>query len=175
MRHIVMKRPEFYSFLAWVGLSLLVFSCRETSMQNCRDGECEYSFYKSSEISVTESDEGIVSLEVVEGHDLVFVYRYTYDDEKNIADDELTEWLYFQFPDGSDSFQINVATYLEHRVFFSRQCFCPFVGYKRPTSGTIEGKKITEDQWEITLDLDIDYYEMDDPFSLSFTADFYKN
>lgn len=150
-----MRKIQFIIILSVMsGIS----SCKSDDPENpeCRDGSCEYTLHKDSEILITQLNDQNISASVNEGGLLVFEYRYTFEDKPNIADDEYTERLLFQVDADRDEFTIAGTDELEGALTLFRQyCFCFFEGDLYPENGVITGKKRNENEWEVTIDLAI--------------------
>ena len=174
MRHFVTLLLPFRQIATAILMILLLANCSKDHLNNCRDGKCTYEYYDNTQLSISEEGEWR-QLALEPGPWIVFKYEYQYDDEENIADDELTEILYFQIPAESSSYQIDLRTYVMQTVYFNRLCYCGKTGFEFPNEAIINCEKINDDTWHVTADLSIDYYETGQPIQLNFEADFTKN
>ncbi len=171
MRHYVIHSSRLFVFL--LAISSLI-SCNEPDIDACRDGNCTTTYSENSQV-VEIANEDWLQLNVIDGNQVVFKYEYNYDDEELIADDELTELLYFQVPSNRDEFTIEASFFETHKVYFNRVCFCVKLGFEHPASGTITGKKLDANRWQVSADLSINYYGPEDPLRLIFDHVFTRN
>jgi hypothetical protein len=161
-------------FLVILLASSGLISCNEPDIAGCREGNCSTTYLEKS-VLVEIQNQDWLQLEVADGDHVVFMYEYNYEDEEFIADDELTELLYFQIPSNQDEFTIEASSFETQKVYFNRICFCVKTGFEHPTSGTISGKKLAANQWEVSADLTINYYGPEEPIRLAFDHVFTRN
>ncbi|MFS4491737.1 hypothetical protein [Maribacter sp. 2308TA10-17] len=138
--------------------ALLILIC-VSMLSACSKGEEDlysYTFSKNSKVT-SESFEGSYMRhgKVVRGANLVFEYVFVKDDVENIADDEYSEFIYFEIDPSLDEFNYVDEELNTINTVFTQSCFCAFFEEEKnvaPT-GSISGKKISETQWDITIDV----------------------
>jgi hypothetical protein len=86
---------------------------------------------------------------------LLFAHIYKASQNDQIADDELTEMLFFNIqPDKTGKFQLNSPEQLQRaQAHFYRGCFCLNRGTHLIQSGTIRGAKMSKTTWYINADV----------------------
>jgi len=170
----IMKKIWFY----WIILMLLGCSndtCDDGNCQieKCENGTCSYAFFDNSAVKINLTQEGIFS-SIEAGENTVFEYKYVKNDKPEIADDELTVFLRFEVPEEETIFEIDNSTFEKYKVIYQRACYCVRADYVYPSNGSIKGKRISEDTWQIKADLEIEYYEGVDPYVVEFDKRFSK-
>ena len=146
--------------------------------ERCENGDCQYQYFDDRRLEpyyeVGDNNEEVVNgLTIRSGTLRVFEMQYMFDDEPNISDDELTEYLRFEVPMDLDSFLLSTDTELaDAQAYWLRSCFCagPLA---HSVSGSIEGSRIDEDTFEVTVDLTYDD-EFSGGGSVSFSRRFSK-
>ncbi len=91
------------------------------------------------------------------GKKWVFMYSYRSKEYERIADDEYFESIIFEIdPPKGNSFSIKTGSFEKSKVVFSRSCFCPDSGIRQLYEGSINGKKIGKNNWQITYDIQVE-------------------
>ncbi|RMG72183.1 MAG: hypothetical protein D6722_05845 [Bacteroidetes bacterium] len=135
---------------------LLVSACQEEGLDptRCRDGKCTYTFEKDAALILPDS---IGTPRVESGDKLVFTYQYAANDRPNIADDEYTEFIYFEIPADVSSFDYADASLASIKTVLYSICFCP-LRVVRPEVGRIQGRESRDGSWEVEITLEFDRY-----------------
>jgi len=110
-------------------------------------------FYNDTEIKIYTKDERLNGAQVEPGSNLVFLYGYTYDDDPVIVDDEYAEVILFEIKKGLDDFIISDTDLKECNAMlgvFGNMLEC---GYHWLTDGCIKGVKISENEWQIDINI----------------------
>ncbi|MEO9894429.1 hypothetical protein [Aurantibacter sp.] len=140
------------STFALLLLSSLVFSCSKTS-----DEIYTYTFQENAQLIIEENYDGsyMKYSSVVDGNNLVFTYEFQAEDEKDIADDEYSEVIRFEIQPDLNEFEYSTTDLEAIKAVYSENCFCFFGDDNKNTSpkGTIKGKKISDTEWDITIDV----------------------
>ncbi len=143
--------------LACILLPLSIIGCRQTgfSPTNCRDGKCTYTIEANQQIEITgDSIQQFVN--IISGDKLVFAYEYVKNDKENIADDEYTEFIYFEIEPSSESFDFQDSELSDAALIMRPVCFCvPGLGI--PVSGSLSGSKINNNRWQVDMDVIFDW------------------
>ena len=134
-------------------ISIFLISC-STSDDDIQENpeEANYIVYPNASLEVNETENGTV-IEVVDGDMFVFEYRYSTEGVPEIADDELTEVVYFEVDEDTQDFNLNEANFEASRAYLGKFCFCGRTGYFPITSGEINAEKTGDLQWRISLDV----------------------
>jgi len=134
-------------------ISIFLISCSKSDDDNPGNPEEEnYIVYPNSSLVVSNTENGTF-LEVEAGNKLVFEYRYSTEGRPEIADDELTEVIYFELDPNTENFSINQDDFEDTKTYLGKFCFCGRTGYFQVTSGEINGQKIGDLQWDVSLDV----------------------
>jgi len=108
-----------------------------------------------SELTVSNFDGSYMKYGVVSsGNKTVFKYTYVAPDEEQIADDEYSEYIYFEIDSDLDSFFIENDALKDTKLILTKSCFCywPYDSEKDVAPmGIIYGEKISPTKWDITL------------------------
>lgn len=121
----------------------------------CGDGFCTRELFTGSKIEPLQVSPDELFADIVAGDKIVFRRTYNSRDDKNIADDELTEILLFQVDEDIDSFYWKDEELEDAGVLFGRLCYCYPHGYAPVNSGTLKGTRISPGVWKITADLTV--------------------
>lgn len=143
--------------LACAFVCLSIFGCRQTGVSptNCRSGKCTYTIEANQQIEITgDSIQQFVN--IVSGDKLVFAYEYVKNDKENIADDEYTEFIYFEIDLSVESFDFQDSELSDAALIMRPVCFCvPGLGI--PVSGSLSGSKINDNRWQVDMDVIFDW------------------
>ncbi len=130
----------------------MVFSCSKKSAETY-----SYTFQENAQLVIASSNEGSYMKRgtVVEGNNVVFTYEYQAENEIDIADDEYSEIIQFEIEPNLEEFSYSDGELIAINAVYTERCFCYFSDETKNTSpsGSISGKKISETQWEITIDV----------------------
>jgi len=131
---------------------ICIFSCTKKSNETY-----SYTFQENAQLIIEPlfEESYMKNGKVINGNNLVFTYEYVADDVENIADDEYSEIIRFEIEPALTEFSYSDNELDEIKAVYSEYCFCYFVDENKNTSpqGTISGKKISETQWDITIDM----------------------
>lgn len=90
------------------------------------------------------------------GRNRIFEYIYQASENPDVSDDELTEIVCFQLPNtGSLSFTLKDSALIKAKAYFMRGCFCPDRGYVLLNQGIIQGKKLSDKIWSISINVTV--------------------
>ncbi|MCA6075303.1 hypothetical protein [Fulvivirga sedimenti] len=135
-------------------LILLFFGCNEEENDPfCPNGKCSMEVLPNSSIKITAITFHGLFIDIIEGEKLVFKRTYTYDDSREIIDDELTEILVFEVPEEAESFKFTDQELSDATVLFGRFCYCADPGYYPVLAGTLSGVMNSQGIWKITANL----------------------
>ena len=143
------------NFLYKTLVFILLFSCSQ--QEESSEGSYCYNFQENAQLTIEPFYEesymknGIVT----QGNNLVFTYEYEAEDELNIADDEYSEVIQFEIEPAVTEFVYSDNELDTINAVYTESCFCDFTDESKNTSpqGTISGKKISETEWDITIDV----------------------
>lgn len=137
-------------------LTILIFLCMLSCTKKSKE-TYSYTFQENSQLRIEPIFEGsyMKNGTVINGNNLVFSYEYVADDAENIADDEYSEIIRFEIDPALTEFSYSDNELDEINAVYSEYCFCHFVDESKNTSpqGTISGKKISNTQWQISIDV----------------------
>jgi hypothetical protein len=136
---------------------LFILSCNKNGLNDCTKDRYNYAFLKLSKIDTSSSNspfQGYLQYQINAGNDLVFKYTHEGPDCKNIADEEFTEFLVFQVPAGTNSFNYQNAQLESANCYFNLICFCD-INARPVKSGSIKGNKISESRWNVEINIDV--------------------
>lgn len=135
---------------------LLVCLCILTSCSKDNEDFSAYTFSTNSQLNI-ESQEGsyMKYATVVGGNNMVFKYVFERADEEDIADDEYSEFIYFEIDSSLEEFNYVDEELSAINAVFTQSCFCAFFDETKdvPPTGFIRGKKISEKTWDINIDV----------------------
>tara|TARA_R110000796_G_scaffold74374_1_gene167270 strand:+ start:248491 stop:248994 length:504 start_codon:yes stop_codon:yes gene_type:complete len=137
-----------------ISLSALIFILSSCGKEN--PSRVYREFQTERELEFIAHQPGDPQIPVVsEGENLVFKYTYAHEENKDIADDELSEIFYLEIPKGSTSFIYDSTKAEENgtiNVAYHRSCFCGFSEYS-VQKAIISASKINDNQWQISFDV----------------------
>jgi len=111
-----------------------------------------YYFKPDSKITVsTENNQTFAN--IVNGQNLVFKFELNKTDNPDIQDDEYSERLIFEIDPSLTEFTYNAEDILQANAYFNQYCFCADTSSIPINSGTIQGTKISRDDWLIDLNI----------------------
>ncbi|MRI01663.1 hypothetical protein GH721_14055 [Kriegella sp. EG-1] len=130
----------------------LTFSCSKKTKDTY-----SYTFQENAELTILpiNEDSYMKNSTIENGNNIVFTYEYIADDAEIIADDEYSEIIRFEIEPGLTEFNYTDEELSAISTVYSEYCFCAFFDESKNTSpkGSISGKKISETQWDITIDV----------------------
>jgi hypothetical protein len=160
--------------IIYLMLFTLIISCEKNSkeiksceiLNNCIDNdtsfhpikiqnynEYKFTFQKNSQIHIYSDGGKINNAAIEDGNSLVFEYSYIYNDKPGIADDEYSENIKFEVEPDSSCFLISDDILNSSTAVFGKSCFCADYGYHWITGGCIKGSKISENEWQIDMNI----------------------
>ncbi|WP_372755591.1 hypothetical protein [Mariniflexile sp.] len=117
-----------------------------------------YHFFKDKNLSIISNNETYIKYgQIDDGDNLVFEYRYSTQGEVDIIDDEYFENIRFEIYNNIDEFSFtNEELTTNSKIVLWKGCNCFFEYYPEkdilPT-GTISGKKLSDTEWTISIDV----------------------
>ena len=135
--------------------SLVLTSCSKENKEN--EEYFLYNFSENKQLNIETYDESYMKYgNIEEGSNLVFEYEYSAEDAVNIADDEYSESIRFEINPLLTEFNYEGSELSDIKAVFSKSCFC-FFDYDSdkdvPPTGTISGEKISNTEWNISIDV----------------------
>lgn len=132
-------------------ISVLFYSCTKTICDPERT-LCTWSEGKEIDVSF-DTTYMRNRYTVIDGENLLFQYNHAGPQCDNVIDDEWGENLYFEIDKNLDEFKYVDSGILETNCFYHE--YGAWVSYiQRPVKdGTLEGKKISMNQWKVTADV----------------------
>ena len=115
-----------------------------------------HAFFENSKLQIEPEEESHVnteslSIDVVTGAKLVFKLL-TYDDpEETVADDELTKIVYFEIDPNATEFTLNSDNFEEANAVIGLSASFSYI--KQITTGEITGTKISDEEWQVAIDV----------------------
>jgi len=117
-------------------------------------GEIDLSFTEEAQITIVENPDIEASfLDIVDGDQLVFEFRREDGMDNEIADDEILELIVFEVDPDAIIFSYTEQDFIDNNVYYSVSCFCSTIGALPLETGTISGTKLTDNRWDITIDV----------------------
>lgn len=133
---------------------IIMFSCSNDGVSG---EKYEYHFFSDSELTINAFENSYMKYGVVsEGDKIVFKYYYKAKDEEQIADDEYSEFIYFEIDSSLNNFEITDEALTTAKVVLTKSCFCFFQDAPEKNvapTGIISGEKLSDNQWKITLNV----------------------
>lgn len=156
-----MKRFAFLCFLLMLANSCTNEDDTTTPLEilngPSQEGTFEFSFYKDSQLSIVSNTGTYLKWANIEsGEKIVFEYEFTADDEPLIADDEYSETIRFEIDKNAALFSLKNSDLNTTKTTFTKYCFCFFQTTPEKAvapTGTITGKKLSETEWDISIDV----------------------
>jgi len=115
---------------------------------------CSFLLRKDSRLIYSESN---TESYVRPGSKLVFSLASSTQGAPNIADDEITEVLYFELEPGMESFSAEAGQMDLLNLRFQRHCYCYDTDLKKPTGGCMQGQRIDDSHWKVQGNLTFSY------------------
>ncbi|WP_299555476.1 hypothetical protein [Seonamhaeicola sp.] len=116
-----------------------------------------YNFSENKKLNIETYDESYMKYGNIEqGSNLVFEYEYSAEDDVNVSDDEYSEFIRFEINPTLTEFNYENGELLDIKAVFSKSCFCYFEydpNKDVPPTGTISGKRISQTEWNISIDV----------------------
>ncbi len=112
----------------------------------------QFTFNRDSKIHIYIYNNSI-SAGIESGSNLVFQYKYLFDDDSVIIDDEYSEIIKFEIESGIDNFIISGDDLKKSNAVVGVFSLLPDGGYHWITSGCIKGVKINENEWQIDMNI----------------------
>ena len=136
--------------------SLIYTSCSKEN-EEYNEEYFLYNFLENKQLNIETYDESYMKYgNIEEGSNLVFEYEYSAEDAVNIADDEYSESIRFEINPLLTEFNYEGSELSDIKAVFSKSCYC-FFDYDSdkdvPPTGTISGEKISNTEWNISIDV----------------------
>jgi len=133
-------------FYLCLGL-IFLFSCEKDTTP----GTTERYFYINSEIAPPSEDVGMY-VNWTTGDKTVFRFIYTHPEEKNIADDELSETFWIEIPSDVTAFSGNQQADSDIEVYYTRSCYCYFEAFEFEEFN-VSGTKKNNGTWDVSFSM----------------------
>jgi len=114
-----------------------------------------FRIYKNSTIVTDVYDKSNFAFEIKSGNAMVFEYYFKAREYENVADDEFSEKIVFEFTPKGRKFEINTADLKTTKVIYNRSCFCMDRGNYFADNVKIIGKRGCGKKWNIEIELSI--------------------
>lgn len=99
---------------------------------------------------------------LVPGARQVVFYSHSIDPRREVADDESTNILLFEFDQDQPSFTLQDSALWHANCLYNQICFCGTRGYYRISKGMISGQKLSDNTWSIDFDIYYDQFHFHD-------------
>ena len=133
--------------------SLIVASCDKVDPN---EGSVERKFYLNAELTEPEEETGTY-VKWNKGEKTIFRFVLTHPDDKDIADDELSEIFWIEIPNNITSFAYDSSTDTglgEMELYYTRSCYCYFEEGFDITNVTVKGTKLNDQQWSVEFEME---------------------
>lgn len=147
--------------------SASLISCSKSDDGN--DDHRDYIIYPNASLNIIET-ENSKFIEVEEGNNLVFEYKFSTEGAPEIADDEFTEIVYFELNANTEDFSFNENDFEGINAYLGRFCFCGNTGFFKITSGTMNGEKTGNNQWRVSINVEAMIEANENVPEMNFTA-----
>ncbi len=133
--------------------ALLLVSCSDDD-----DNTSETYFYTADSQIILNDIQGTGVTQVTTGDNLVFKYRYAEEADPDIADSGYAETIIFEIDPSLESFSYSDEELSTINAYFDRFCFCAFEGSIPIVDGIIEGAKVSNRKWTVSIDVSFETY-----------------
>jgi len=121
------------------------------------DDTYTYEYMENSELTISTLQNSYMKYATVsEGDKAVFKYHFIAADEEEIADDEYSEYIYFEIDSDLENFLIEDESLSLANTVLTKVCFCGFLYESEKDvspSGSISGEKISDNTWKVVFDV----------------------
>lgn len=134
-------------------LALMAIACNKVDPL---EGAVERKFYLNAELTEPEEETGTY-IKWNKGEKTVFRFVLTHPDDKDIADDELSEIFWIEIPNNIPSFEYDSKTDSglgEMELYYTRACYCYFEEGFNITSVRVKGSKLNQQQWSVEFEME---------------------
>ncbi len=138
------------------------FTCLEPSdpdawTNNCKSNwDCQFDLHPDSKLHY-DFNQYLDEATIEPGSKQVFKFRAETEGSAIIADDEFTDFLFFEIPGDQESFSASDDELEGMNLRYQVLCYCSDVHLKKPASGCMQGQKIDETHWRVQANLVIEY------------------
>ena len=144
-------------------LFLIIGALSSCTLENDNDDDMSqrneesfiYQYHLNSQIKEEINDSGHSNATIVSGDKIVFEYQFVFGDLVYIADDEFTESILFEVDPDLNEFRIETEELNNSNAIYGLFCYCMYYGYYDISSGVIEGVKLEDGNWEVSMDVTI--------------------
>ncbi len=137
-------------------LCMLVFSCSKSDDED-QDTTKSYSYTENARLKIPDAETDFFVVTVDQGTNLVFNYQLVKEADPNLADSGYSESILFEVDAAVNEFSYSDEDLQQLNMYYRQICFCVNVESMVVTSGTIQGKRINQDTWQIKLAIAVDY------------------
>lgn len=115
-----------------------------------------HAFFENSELEITPFansyfNSNLKDIDVVQGDKLVFKLLTHDEGSEQVADDELTKIVYFEVDPEATEFTLNTDNFEEANALIGFSASDKII--RRVTKGEITGTKISDNEWEVEVDV----------------------
>ncbi len=122
------------------------------SLQNAFNPESKKAFFIPNKTIIFNTADSInPEFEVVNGKELVFKYEFRSKEYLMISDDEFVERLFFKVLPKGNKFIYNLNNFKKSHLLYSQSCFCMDAGNYVIQKGSIVGKKVNKNTWDVKI------------------------
>ncbi|MCF6297061.1 MAG: hypothetical protein L3J08_03615 [Flavobacteriaceae bacterium] len=101
-------------------------------------GDCIFKVLKDSNLEIKKDDFGELYPEIVPGDKVVIKYHFKKKENKNIADDNYSEFIYLEIDKNEENLILKDKELQKVKLLFGRICFCRgSMGYYKVTQGEL--------------------------------------
>lgn len=139
-------------FLA--SLLAFTFGCEK---ENCTGPTWTYELFSDKEITITQdtfSGTPLTLYEIIDGEKTVATYTFGAKECEEIYDDEYAEHLSLQFDESLEAFEFKDEDILTTNCFYHQSGAWVRHNRYRIQKGTITGKKLNGNQWDIQVNVE---------------------
>ena len=135
--------------LLLITLTLALASCDDTV-----NGSISRLYFENSELNPPNEDVGMF-VNWTQGDKTVIQFLFSHPEEREIADDELSEIFWIELPIDLNEFSFRQGVDLpqpELEFYYTRSCFCFFERFEF-SRAELSGEKIAPNQWRVSFDI----------------------
>jgi hypothetical protein len=124
-------------------------SCKKN---DCTSAKYSYTFSENKKIDTIKVGGSLVSVQINPGTSIVFSYSLVAVSCPGRIDGGASERLIFKIPAGTTNFNYSSADIQGIQCYYENS---PLGGLTKVTQGTLKGNKISDNKWDIDVNLDM--------------------